>query len=162
MKKLLASMSMIALLGAGCAGTVPSDSTQTPSAEAPSGKMSMAQFLTGSWKIKSMQRVGGPAQDLSALDLAVNFDGDKISGRVCNSMSGPYTVEDNRIKFGPVAMTKMFCEGLPGEVETAFAARLNEEGYTMSKTGENLTLVGSSAFVLERVGPTGTEDGKKY
>lgn len=162
MKKLLAIVSMVAVMGAGCAAQTPSTTTPPAGGTGTEGKMSMAQFMTGSWKIKSMQLIGGQARDVSSSDFMITFDGEKISGKICNSMNGPYTVEDNAVKFGAVAMTKMFCEGLPGEVEAAFAARLNEQGYTAGKSGENLTLVGSSAFVLERQGASGTEDGKVY
>ncbi len=108
MKKILVSVSMIALLGAGCSGTAPSAPTPSTDNPSPVQKMSMAQFLVGSWKIKSMQRVGGAAEDVASLGLALSFDGERMTGKVCNNMSGSYTVEDNLVKFGPVVSTKMF------------------------------------------------------
>jgi len=161
MKKILASLSMIALLGAGCASSSPSPQAPTPAPQAPTGKMSMAQFMTGSWKIKSMQMVGGNIQDVSSLGLTLNFDGTKMTGKVCNNMSGSYTVEDNLVKFGPVISTKMFCEGLPGQVESAVTTGFNNN-LTISKQGENLVMIGGAVLVLERQGSTGTEDGKVY
>src|SRR5688572_9071306 len=157
MKKLLAVVSMLAVMGGGCAAQTPS--TTTPPAEggtATQGKMSMAQFMTGSWKIKSMQMVGGQTQDVSSLGLTLSFDGAKMTGKVCNSMSGSYTVEDNLVKFGPVAQTKMFCEGLPGQVETAVTTGF-KNNLTISKQGENLVLIGGAVLVLERQGASGTE-----
>jgi heat shock protein HslJ len=72
-----------------------------------------------------------------------------MTGKVCNNMNGSYTVDDNKISFGPVVSTKMFCQGLPGDVESAFSAGL-ESGYTMTKQGEDLVLQGSAVFVLEK------------
>jgi heat shock protein HslJ len=152
MKKLLIAVSMVALMGAGCAATSPTTPNPTPTPEAPAGKMSMAQFLTGSWKIKSMQRVGGPATDVSSLGLTVNFDGERVTGKVCNNLTGPYTVEDNKIKFGAVAMTKMFCEGLPGEVESAFAADLSD-GMAVGADEESLVLTGLKSLNVYMFGP---------
>lgn len=149
MKKLLVSISMIALLGAGCSGSAPSASAPEAQAPAPAQKMSTAQFLTGSWKIKSMQRVGGGAEDVASLGLALSFDGERMTGKVCNNMSGSYTVEDNLVKFGPVASTKMFCQGLPGEVETALSSGF-ASNYTIIKQGEDLVMQGAAVFVLER------------
>ena len=45
--------------------------------------------------------------------------------------------------------TKMFCEGLPGQVETAFTSGLTNN-YTISKQGEGLVMQGAAVFVLER------------
>lgn len=156
MKKSLIALIAVALLGVGCATT----SNQNPPAQ-PSGKMSMAQFMTGSWKIKSMQQPGGVVQDVSSLGLTLDFDGSKMIGKVCNNMSGSYTVEDNLVKFGPVVSTKMFCEGLAGDAETAFTTGINNN-LTISKQGEDLAITGGAVFVLERQGSNRVEDGKVY
>ena len=147
MKKLFAVISIIAVMGAGCAASSPLPADNGNLKPAP--KMSMAQYMQDSWKIMKMQKVGGESQDLSELNLTLNFDGEKMSGKICNSMSGPYTVEDNLVKFGAVMQTKMFCEGLPGQVETAFTSGLTNN-YTISKQGEGLVMQGAAVFVLER------------
>lgn len=153
---------MLAVMGAGCAVQTPETTTPPVNGGATTeGKMSMGQFMTGSWKMKSMQLIGGQARDVSSLNLTVAFDGEKMSGKVCNSMNGPYTVEDNLVKFGAIVQTKMFCEGLPGEVETAFTSGF-KTNYTITKQGENLVMQGAAVFVLERQGSTGTGDGKVY
>jgi heat shock protein HslJ len=161
MKKLLIAVSMVALMGAGCAASTPSPTPNAEKPVAPEGKMSMGQFMTGSWKMKSIQMVGGQARDVSALGLTAKFDGEKMNGKICNTMNGPYTVEDNLVKFGAVMQTKMFCEGLPGEVESAFTSGFTTN-YTISKQGENLVMQGAAVFVFERDGASGTEDGKMY
>jgi len=133
-------------LGAGCAtGNTPD--TQPPAAK----KMSMAQFMNGSWKIKSMQQPGGNPEDVSMFDLTLSFDGERMTGKVCNNLNGTYTVEDNLVKFGPVMSTKMFCEGLQGEAETALNSGFTSN-YTILKQDEFLVMQGPAVFVLERSG----------
>ena len=83
MKKILASISMIALLGAGCSYPTPAENPIQPDKPSePAGKMSMAQFLVGQWSMKSMQRVGGELIDLSELNLVVSFDGGQMAGKL--------------------------------------------------------------------------------
>lgn len=145
MKKLLLAISMFSVLGAGCASTPPAEQNP-PVAE----KMSMAQFMNGSWKIKSMQKAGGSPEDVSMFDLTLSFDGETMSGKVCNNMNGTYTIEDNLVKFGPVMSTKMFCEGMQGEVETALSSGFTSN-YTVLKQEEYLVMQGPAVFVMERM-----------
>ncbi len=52
----------------------------------------------------------------------------------CNAMSGTYEVVDNKITFGPIASTKMFCEG---SQEQDFAAVLTEaQSFFFTSRGE--------------------------
>jgi len=52
----------------------------------------------------------------------------------CNSMSGSYTVTEDAISFGPIAQTKMYCEG---SQESEFASFLqNTEGHHFTSRGE--------------------------
>lgn len=43
----------------------------------------------------------------------------------CNRMSGSYAVEGNQLKFGQMAMTKMFCEGAM-DLESTFSRVIGE------------------------------------
>lgn len=52
----------------------------------------------------------------------------------CNRMSGAYTVTGNKIAFGPMAMTKMYCEG---SQENDFAKMLGEvQSFLFTSKGE--------------------------
>lgn len=52
----------------------------------------------------------------------------------CNQMSGAYTVTGNQLSFGPIAQTKMYCEG---SQETEFASLLdNTASYLFTSRGE--------------------------
>lgn len=41
--------------------------------------------------------------------FTVAFDAERISGQACNSFSGNYTLEDDRIAIGPLSSTRMAC-----------------------------------------------------
>jgi heat shock protein HslJ len=52
----------------------------------------------------------------------------------CNRMSGGYTVTGNKLVFGPIAMTKMYCEG---SQENEFAKMISEVGsFLFTSKGE--------------------------
>jgi heat shock protein HslJ len=60
----------------------------------------------------------------------------------CNRYSGPYTLEGNRLTFGPAISTKMACaEGM--EVETALLSMLPEVT-AFAATDSSLTLSGAA------------------
>jgi len=73
-----------------------------------------------------------PEKDVFAIMLGSN--GQFSATTDCNSMSGSYTTEGNQISFGPIAMTKMFCEG---SQESEFAKDLGEvQSYLFTGRGE--------------------------
>ncbi len=155
---MLALASVIAIMGAGCSTQTIKPIIPVPVAPAPvavgevlapDAKQSMAQFMKDSWKIMKIQKIGGESQDLSALNLTLDFDGKTMTGKVCNNLNGTYTVADNMVTFGPVVSTKMFCEGLPGEVESALSAGF-EKGYRVTKQGEGMIVQGAATFELQR------------
>jgi heat shock protein HslJ len=59
----------------------------------------------------------------------------------CNSGGGTYTVEGDRITFGPIALTRMACAGAAGAVETAVAAVLGAGETTYTIDASTLTLM---------------------
>lgn len=69
-----------------------------------------------------------------AFTLTFTTDGAITATTDCNSMRGTYTVDENRIVFGPMAMTKMFC---PDSQEQEFAAMLAEvQSFLFTSKGE--------------------------
>ncbi len=59
----------------------------------------------------------------------------------CNSGGGTYTVDGDRIVFGPIALTRMACAGAAGVTETAVVAVLGAEEITFVIDGSSLTLM---------------------
>jgi heat shock protein HslJ len=53
-------------------------------------------------------------------------DGQVTGSGGCNTYNGPYTVDGSKIKIGPVASTKMACEGSAGTQEAAYFMALEK------------------------------------
>ena len=65
--------------------------------------------------------------------LSLSQDGTFTAKTDCNSAHGTYTVKNNTITFGPMAMTKMYCEG---SQETEFIQALgNTASYHFTTRG---------------------------
>jgi len=76
--------------------------------------------LVGTWKLVSY---GPPENSIPAVpdvDTSITFSVDgKVEGNVgCNGFGGDYTVDGDKIVFGQLVSTLMFCEGPVGDQET--------------------------------------------
>lgn len=68
----------------------------------------------------------GLRHDLSAVPFAFTFADGNLSGRICNTLRGPYRIEGNVLKGGPIMSTRMACEAdLVMQIEAAFGAALD-------------------------------------
>ena len=110
-----------------------------------------ADSLDGSvWKLVSLD---GPAGSLSAPDGAslAYADGRVSIATGCNSGSADVEVTDDTITFGPIALTRMACEGDVMEFETAVVQLLAVPlEYTLES--DELTLTdGESTLTLQRI-----------
>ncbi|MCA9357499.1 META domain-containing protein [Candidatus Nomurabacteria bacterium] len=66
--------------------------------------------------------------------VTFNDDGTFSAQTDCNSLGGSYEVQDNKISFGNIAATMMFCEG---SKEQEFSAMLGEvQSYLFTSKGE--------------------------
>jgi len=110
--------------------------------------------IEGQWQLVSY---GSPSEQMPAapdVGTSIEFDTEgRMSGNVgCNSFGGDYTVDGNKIKFGPVMSTLMGCIGPVGEQETATLGVMREIA-TFMLNDDILTITsadGSMAIVLER------------
>ena len=100
MKKSILLIALVILFGS-CNNT--KKIAELPVNEIPSGK----------YEIRSVH--GAPIYKLS---FDINASENKISGKTnCNTYSGPFSINNNEIKIGPLAATKMYCEENVMEVE---------------------------------------------
>jgi heat shock protein HslJ len=60
----------------------------------------------------------------------------------CNTGSTDYTIDGNTITFGPIALTRMACDGAAGQVENAVLAVLGSGPLSLTIDGDRLTLQG--------------------
>ncbi len=68
-------------------------------------------ILTGTWSVSGFNNGrGGVVSPIVGTQLTLSFDNGTVSGRAgCNSFRANYTEQNNRIKIGPVAATRMMC-----------------------------------------------------
>ncbi len=90
---------------------------------------------------------------MSGVDTSITFSPDgKLSGNVgCNGFGGDYSVDGNKITFGPIASTLMFCENV-AEQESGTLA-VFQESATFVLDGNMLTITsadGASSIVLKQ------------
>jgi heat shock protein HslJ len=88
--------------------------------------------LTARWVAVELdgKPVAGPTLDYTT---------DKVSGTGgCNRFNGAISIEDDAVQIGPIAATKMACEG-KSEVETRYFAAL-EAARSFAVQGNSLTL----------------------
>lgn len=95
-----------------------------------------------------MKQGTAAAKDVTEFNLTVSFDGSKMTGKVCNNMSGDYTIDENDVLVAPtVISTKMFCAGVMGEAESAFTGSL-ASGYKLEYADNVLTMSSDDGVVL--------------
>lgn len=98
--------------------------------------------LDGSW---SAIEVKGA----SVTGLTLDIDGQKVSGNAgCNRFNGPIQVDGSTVKFGPLATTRIFCDGKM-EAESMYLAALQSAArYEFS--ADTLSLFGGDDTVVAK------------
>lgn len=110
--------------------------------------------LAGTWRLVSYGPPENPAPAAPDVDTSITFSEDgKLEGNVgCNGFGGDYTVEGDRITFGQLVSTLMFCEGPVGDQET-ITLNVFVESVPFVIEGNRVTIIaadGSAVVVLER------------
>lgn len=90
----------------------------------------------------------------SGVESTLRFEDGGVAVRPgCNTGHGKADISDDTIDFGPIALTRMYCEGPRGEVEDAVVAVLTGPvGYAIA--GDQLTLTADSHTLTYRVADT--------
>ena len=79
--------------------------------------------------------------------LTLDYTTDKVSGTGgCNRFNAPITIEDDAVQIGPLASTKMMCEG-KSEIEAQYFSAL-EAARSFVVEGDTLTLKGEDGHTL--------------
>lgn len=85
-----------------------------------------SQFTGRPWRwVQTLLSDGTRIEPRKPEAFTITFSEDgRVSGTTdCNGFAGAYTLQENQISFGPLASTKMYCEG---SQETDFTSRLAE------------------------------------
>ena len=109
--------------------------------------------LEGSWELVSISGTKNAFQDLypnSKPSITFDLKENRVSGKNgCNSYSGKFTLDGNKIRFEPGTMiaTKMFCEG---GGESAYMTALGKvDSFLVSDDGTHLELTAGNLSVLQ-------------
>jgi heat shock protein HslJ len=98
--------------------------------------------LTASWVAVELD--GKPVEGLT-----LDYTTDQVSGTGgCNRFNGAISIEDDAVQIGPIAATKMICEG-KSEVEARYFAAL-EAARSFTVQGNMLTLKAEDGHDLVR------------
>lgn len=97
------------------------------------------------WKLVS---VGGVAAEEGRRDAHLRFkaDGGLAGSTGCNNLGAVYTLDDDRIAFGPIMTTRMYCREV-ARTEREFLKRLPEVGRWKIE-GNTLELMADSGVTL--------------
>jgi heat shock protein HslJ len=114
-----------------------------------------SQEIYGVWVIEQARTA--PIVDKSRARLVIGRDG-RVSGHdTCNPMKGNYTLQGDRIKFGPIATGRITCVELYGEqsdrilsaLELAATARVRPDGLLEIRDADGRGLLRATREVKE-------------
>ena len=109
---------------------------------------------TGEWTLVSYGDASNPTPALPDVETSINFNEDgTFGGSVgCNSFGADYKVDGDRITFGSIMSTMMFCNEISTQ-ESAVLAILTDKTVSFTVNGDQLTLTstdGASIVALAR------------
>jgi heat shock protein HslJ len=128
------------LTGAGRIVAEPAAQAPTPRASSGTGELPGT-----SWDLAEM----GPTADFARIVPTIEFGDDgRVSGFAgCNTFSGTFTTDGSTLTLGPLATTRMACEGQPSALETTYLEALSGvRSWSIGDDGR-LTLAGAIPLV---------------
>ena len=131
----------------GVTQTLPATDTLPPPSQNSGG--GSENFFANRWVLVEVegQPVTSPDTNREAHLLFYPGQVSRVSGSTgCNNLNGTFELSGvNKIKFSPLATTKMMCTGISGEVETKFLSALEKvnnysfiDGYLLFNNGRIL------------------------
>lgn len=152
MRKTSGFIVAIALLAIGAAACT-SAASLSPSA-AGGGAASASAPLTNPDLVGTEWILGDlPGQVLADVRPTISFSGDgTVTGNAgCNTFNGTYTADGSNLTFGPLASTKIACEGAKGTLETAFLGAVQATtAYEITDAGELKLTAGATTLTFTK------------
>lgn len=143
--RILSTVLLAALLGAGCKGFAP-----VPAEDPPTGA-DRAEQLTGDWQLERLH--GEPVEVESrkgrAVTLALSPDGAASGYGGCNQYSTTYERRDGELEFGRVTATKMACPDTMDLERAFFSVLEGTRAYRLEEGG--LVLLDGAGTALARL-----------
>jgi heat shock protein HslJ len=153
------TLTLLALILAACpsprapgaadsSGASAAADSSTPAAPESPAPATPAAALEGTeWRLVDIGGQPGPAgaETTRHPGFTLLADGRKVQGSAgCNRIRGTYKLDGEKLKFGPLATTRMACPAM--ETETAFLKAL-EATTRYEVNGSSLTLYGADTAV---------------
>jgi len=146
----IVAIALVALGAAACTAAA----SPSPSAAGGGGAASATAPLTNPDLVGTEWVLGDlPGQVLADVRPTISFSGDgTVTGNAgCNTFNGTYTVDGSNLTFGPLASTKMACEGAKGTLETAFLGAVQATtAYEITDAGELKLTAGATTLTFTK------------
>lgn len=101
-------------------------------------------YLKGSWNLSSM--IKDELRTIPNSPSSISFDGQKISGSICNNFSGGYVYGDGFVETNDVVATKKACPEPDMGIENEFFKGLNEGMSVVFDANNNLFLFSKNGY----------------
>ncbi|MCJ8167985.1 META domain-containing protein [Atopomonas sediminilitoris] len=98
------------------------------------------------WKAESID--GNAMIDRSHVSFTLHEEGRAVGSAGCNRWFAPYTLEGDKISFGPVGSTMMACSEALMEQEQRFLKALHSVKQWQLRSSGELVLTGDNSIVL--------------
>ncbi len=111
--------------------------------------------ITGEWKLISYGDAASPTPAISNVDTSIKFDSKgQVNGNVgCNSFGGSYEISGDKITFGSIISTMMYCEETSTQEQAVLSVFSDSVKLPIQLSGDTLIITsadGASAVTLAR------------
>ena len=103
------------------------------------------------WDVEAYADASGAMKDAPVtVPMDARFEGGSVAGTSgCNQYNGPYTLSGSSLTVGALASTKMLCDQIANDAETAYLAALGKAA-TYTAEGGKLTIYDKDAKEVVR------------
>jgi heat shock protein HslJ len=110
-------------------------------------------FTGAAWRLVTFD-AADPAQRLPEnLEITATFDVEKVAGSAgCNTYTGSYTVEGDRVQVAGMGLTKKACEPETMQAEQRFVFEMQKPNLVVVETGR-LTLINDNGLMVFETNP---------
>jgi len=116
---------------------------------------SASMDITGEWRLVSYGDAASPTPAIPNVDTSIKFDSSgQLNGNVgCNSFGGNYEMSGDKITFGSIMSTMMYCEETSAQEQALLGIFSDNVNLQIQMNGNTLTIKsadGASVAILAR------------
>lgn len=101
------------------------------------------------WQLSAIIAKAATASPVAGSTVTLQFSGDQLSGKACNTFRGQVTIDGNNVKTGPLMSTKMACANPEESAQETAVLTGIEAATTYAIAGDTLTLKAADGTGLE-------------